>query len=308
MIPSKRPLTDADANVSEQTGRKKARTTAAIRSVVPRANVPVGLIWDNTNFSCAYDALFGIICHIWLDNILVRTAQFKAISPDLYNLAKGFDSVLRGNSTLEAVRDSVRRDLNHRSPDDFPYGQRNISVDQLATSILSDRIYGVATTRCERCGYSVAPCVGDAFTAHISGPSSTSRWLKEYLKRKVHNCPSCLTEDSKRRVRMTRATTLTSVPTLLFAVLGDERISIDLSVKMRCNDKDAIFKLRGVIYHGLNHFTSRIVTTSGVMWFHDGITTGSTTTCHGRVRDFLSPADLHFCQGKKAVAAVYAVQ
>ncbi|KAJ7494060.1 hypothetical protein FB451DRAFT_1164930 [Mycena latifolia] len=109
---------------------KKMRTNSAAPQSVPKGGTPVGLIWDNLNYSYAYDATFSILCNIWMDNIVVRTAQFTVMSPDLHALAQGFESRLRGNSNLEAVRDAVRHALHSRAPDVFPNGARDTSIDQ----------------------------------------------------------------------------------------------------------------------------------------------------------------------------------
>ncbi|KAF8218438.1 hypothetical protein L208DRAFT_1351415, partial [Tricholoma matsutake] len=34
------------------------------------------------------------------------------------------------------------------------------------------------------------------------------------------------------------------------------------------------YYLRGVIYFAANHFTARLITRSGMVWYHDGIFTG----------------------------------
>ncbi|KAJ7831954.1 hypothetical protein B0H14DRAFT_2162560, partial [Mycena olivaceomarginata] len=34
------------------------------------------------------------------------------------------------------------------------------------------------------------------------------------------------------------------------------------------------YALRGIIYAGENHFTSRIIKENGAIWYHDGIATG----------------------------------
>ncbi|KAJ7243500.1 hypothetical protein C8J57DRAFT_949170, partial [Mycena rebaudengoi] len=44
-------------------------------------------------------------------------------------------------------------------------------------------------------------------------------------------------------------------------------------------------RLRGIVYHSSEHFTARLFTSNGDMWFHDGITTGSTTKYKGCMKD-----------------------
>ncbi|KAF8222805.1 hypothetical protein L208DRAFT_1213142, partial [Tricholoma matsutake] len=34
------------------------------------------------------------------------------------------------------------------------------------------------------------------------------------------------------------------------------------------------YDLRGVIYYVANHFTARVITGSGMVWYHDGLLTG----------------------------------
>ncbi|KAF8220307.1 hypothetical protein L208DRAFT_1334596, partial [Tricholoma matsutake] len=35
-----------------------------------------------------------------------------------------------------------------------------------------------------------------------------------------------------------------------------------------------MYRLRGVMYHLEDHFTSRFITESGSVWYHDGMSTG----------------------------------
>lgn len=43
---------------------------------------------------------------------------------------------------------------------------------------------------------------------------------------------------------------------------------------------ESSYRLIGLIYHGGNHFTSRIIEPDGKIWYHDGITTGR--NCEGK--------------------------
>ncbi|KAF8347130.1 hypothetical protein F5887DRAFT_834749, partial [Amanita rubescens] len=65
---------------------------------------------------------------------------------------------------------------------------------------------------------------------------------------------------------------------------------------------DHTYKLRGIIYFGDYHFTSRIVYENGMTWFHDGMVTAESMIYDGMI-DQLS--DLWFCRGKKASIAFY---
>ncbi|KAJ7646168.1 hypothetical protein B0H17DRAFT_959206 [Mycena rosella] len=79
----------------------------------------------------------------------------------------------------------------------------------------------------------------------------------------------------------------------------DEELGLD------CNSCIVKSKLRGIIYGGWDHFTCKFIGRSGVVWFHNGITTGR---CCTRETE-LSLADLmslHKSGSKIAVAMVYA--
>jgi hypothetical protein len=63
--------------------------------------------------------------------------------------------------------------------------------------------------------------------------------------------------------------------------------------------------LRGIVYHGNNHFTSRIVSLDNQVWYHDGMTTGRSCISDGLLND-VCDAGLRMCQQGSLVLAVYA--
>ncbi|KAF8811158.1 hypothetical protein BYT27DRAFT_7029664, partial [Phlegmacium glaucopus] len=64
------------------------------------------------------------------------------------------------------------------------------------------------------------------------------------------------------------------------------------------------YKLRGVMYHLDNHFTSRFISRSGCVWYHDGISTGRHMECEGNIGDI---SDLGICRSRIATCAVYII-
>ncbi|KAJ7439586.1 hypothetical protein B0H11DRAFT_1751785 [Mycena galericulata] len=87
--------------------------------------------------------------------------------------------------------------------------------------------------------------------------------------------------------------------------MDNEGISIDPDIELNCAGRRVSLKLSGIIYHGSKHFAARIITPGGGIWFHDGITTRSSTMGHRNMGNMFEA--LHFSEGKKAVAAVYAL-
>ncbi|KAJ7288832.1 hypothetical protein C8J57DRAFT_1047192, partial [Mycena rebaudengoi] len=65
--------------------------------------------------------------------------------------------------------------------------------------------------------------------------------------------------------------------------------------------------LRGVIYHGGNHYVAWIFSKAGDIWFHDGISTGRNTVYEGNIHSSVFPAAaLNRLGERKAVVAIYA--
>ncbi|KAJ7112270.1 hypothetical protein C8R44DRAFT_561201, partial [Mycena epipterygia] len=55
-----------------------ALTAAAALSDATYA--PYGLIWDSTNYSCAYDAVFTVLANLWRENIEAWSARFASVN------------------------------------------------------------------------------------------------------------------------------------------------------------------------------------------------------------------------------------
>ena len=64
-------------------------------------NAPLGLEWDSTDYSCSYDALFGILYNIWIQNPDKWYSEFNYINKDYLGvLAHGFSKVLEEDKSL----------------------------------------------------------------------------------------------------------------------------------------------------------------------------------------------------------------
>ena len=63
--------------------------------------------------------------------------------------------------------------------------------------------------------------------------------------------------------------------------------------------------LKGIIYYGENHFTSRIISKDGKIWFNDGITTRGKSIEEGHLST-ITDKNLRKFKGKDLVLAVYA--
>ncbi|KAI0043088.1 hypothetical protein FA95DRAFT_1475075, partial [Auriscalpium vulgare] len=63
-----------------------------------------------------------------------------------------------------------------------------------------------------------------------------------------------------------------------------------------------IYKLKGIIYYGDAHFTSRIVADNGVLSYHDGIATGRNCVEEGRLTAI---QDIYNVRGRQASVLIY---
>ena len=60
---------------------------------------------------------------------------------------------------------------------------------------------------------------------------------------------------------------------------------IDWNLNYNINNVLFQFKLAGVVYGGQNHFVCRVIDDKGMVWYHDGIATGSSCLREGQLTD-----------------------
>src|SRR5947199_5686166 len=89
------------------------------------------------NYSCAYDSLFVILYDIWIQDPKYWSREFRTIGNQYIRaLDKGFKHFLKGELSLEDVRDNIRLQLHDLDPTAFPMGQMGASVGRLAAEML----------------------------------------------------------------------------------------------------------------------------------------------------------------------------
>lgn len=165
-------------------------------------NVPVppqGLIWDGANYSCAYDAFFSILQHLWCQDPPHWTQQFSNVSPTLHGLANGFQLVSSHNITFEQLRDDVRHSLHNQYGNMFPYGKVGTSVMDLANKVVNNEelnaSYQLECTNCQFIGDVLNDYLSPLIFNSSSGISSTKDQLRSTLVRRSRLfCPECLSQ------------------------------------------------------------------------------------------------------------------
>ena len=291
-----------DENPETLSIRKKRKTFS--QTTDNDMNAPLGLQWDSNDYSCSYDALFGILYNIWIQNPDKWQKDFDYINEDhLGILAHGFDKVRQGETPLEAIRDAMRIELHKLDPEAFPMGENSSSVGELAFKMLSsDKVISESQLLCSSCDYAeheVDHDLGHVLIAKNSTPLSTLKWVAELEKSTKKKCPDCSS-------KLVKQLYYTEIPKLMIFEYPEMNIKTSHKIKFKTdNQKNIVLHLRGIVYHGENHFTSRIISQDGDMWFHDGMTTGTGCENDGHLR-ITSDKKLYNCKGRQLVLAVYA--
>ncbi|KIM72434.1 hypothetical protein PILCRDRAFT_81891 [Piloderma croceum F 1598] len=257
---------------------------------------PAGLIWDDNNYSCAYDALFTILYEIWSTDAKTWTRRLKEINQHhLKSLSACFKIYMNGQSTFETARDTIRHKLHSQSPGQFPYGTRGTSVSALASAIFaSHNIVAISNPECTNCEY-FEPSIDDRLDFVLyekeNTPKSTNHWLRSLEHETHERCPQCFSA-------MMQPISFKSAPNLLIFEINSKNIKLSKTLKFEQEGETVVLDVRGLIYHGDLHFTSHIIGTDGIVWYHDGMTTRSGCENDGDFDKF-SSKNLLKCRGKK---------
>jgi hypothetical protein len=304
------------SNAKKAVKRKQptqSSTRASKKQKMPTI-APVGLKWDQVNYSCAYDALFIGLYHIWHDHGALWSNRFASITDFTKQLGQGFESYSMKTRSLETVRNQVRKSLANANPNGFPNGPVFTYLDILTDTMFGQRFWGRDTTKCMTCdlvgvdtqGY---PCTRTvykdaALKARYKEEYMLSHWLNTLrISRANGRCTAC--QNSLARIEIP----VTAPPILHFA-LDDTLMRLDPAFNITVGGTAVRYALRSVIYIGNHHFTSRIVKKNGDIWFHDGIEMGITSIPEGNVHS-QGPWFLNTCKRngdtRTACGAIYAV-
>ncbi|KAJ7019666.1 hypothetical protein C8F04DRAFT_962065 [Mycena alexandri] len=117
--------------------------------MVDREELPIGLIWDAIDHSCAFDATFTIFFNIWKEYLVKWSDKFRQLSGLMSVLALMLEDYSRGILTLEQAHDTVRTCLHGQAPEYFPYGTVGTSSVKLITTMFYvDRTHAVGHCVC----------------------------------------------------------------------------------------------------------------------------------------------------------------
>jgi hypothetical protein len=249
----------------------------------PTPEIPAGILWDSVNYSCSYDSLFTILCEIWIYNPKSWTKTFYSFSEQGKMLSEGYKKVIRGLETLENVRNDVRETLKQENSDLFPSGQTGTDIRDLISYFFTSQhkiSLGYLRVSCSTCNFfQDLDNPPERVMSILDGTyKSINEWLQCWLEEpSICNCGSS----------MTTYRTYDQPPSLLVFSLNTTRVSISKTIRSKgSNGKFTVLPLRGIIYSGGFHFTSRIITPGKEVWYHDGMVTRRNCVKKGHLTDF----------------------
>lgn len=294
---------------------KKRRTRDMIRHQA--SQVRIGFIWDSTNYSCAYDALFTVILNACTDGLSTMAEDCITMNDGYHMLLRTLSVNTDSDTTLEVRRDFIRDYLTNRAPDVFPrYGPALAAVSDIVEYIFRPiRPFGQVLLQCSVCNitFRAVRSLGTPLwiitgnlneVRHLASQSSTIENYMVTLLTSDHSrqpswCSRCR-NPLRHNVELSHA-----LPFLFVELQPNDLLRLETSrcIAFSVRGIQRTWRLCGAIYLGMNHFTCRYIDIHGTSWYHDGMFNGRFCT---READAAS-TDLMFAHGRKVSHLVYAL-
>ncbi|KAI0662234.1 hypothetical protein C8Q70DRAFT_909909 [Cubamyces menziesii] len=265
---------------------KKRRTRDTICRQA--SQVRVGFIWDSTNYSCAYDALFTVILNACRDGLPIMSEDYTWMNDGYHMLMRTLSVNSSSDTTLEVRRDSIRDYLTNIAPNIFPrYGPALAAVSDVVEYIFRPlRPFGQVLLQCSACNVTTREVRSLStplwiITGNLNGfrhLASRSSAVEDYMLTLLTSDQSCQSNWCSRcRNPLKRTIELSHALPFLFIELQpnvmshlETRRHITFSVR----GIQRTWRLCGAIYLGMNHFTCRYIDSHGMSWYHDGMFNG----------------------------------
>ena len=261
---------------------------------------PRGLKWSNN--SCEFDAILAVLFNIWQEDAMERTVQFKDVNEEyLGQIVDGFSQTsLRDTGyTLEEVRDFLRRRLQRADPVAFPWGGY-AGIQYIFDYLLCmDRFVTSSSVRCPN-DHPLGRAQLVASSCQISilrQCPNIQAFVEDQSIECASRCRVCHSHIVQRHV-------FEDAPPIIAFDMSQYQISLSESIVITTTNGDrTTYKLKGVMYHHDNHFTSRFISKPGRVWFHDGILTGRQMVQEGSI----GSTELGSSHSRRAIACVYVI-
>ncbi|KAH6891707.1 hypothetical protein BKA70DRAFT_1119617 [Coprinopsis sp. MPI-PUGE-AT-0042] len=281
-------------------------------SIVERVPVPIGFIWDHVNYSCAYDAIFTILHGIWNKEPQMWGPRFQSLGPFMAKVAHWFDRIQP--LTLEQVRDEIRGSLTAAHPELFPQGRRLTSMEHLLGKLLGDVEVARTILKCPDCALTIDDelfSMSQVTTLYpdyrlINRGAGSHCTISEFIRSTPRRSEmSCTCGPNSQ---MDSLLVCTRDISLVVMEVVDRRMKLEPKISLKTNEnKEIQLALRGLIYLGNAHFSSRIIDLEGRIWHHDGATTGRVCQFDGHIDSNRCMETLWDSRGKRLSYVVYAL-
>jgi len=94
------------------------------------------------------------------------------------------------------------------------------------------------------------------------------------------------------------------LPPVLAFSLTQGSVKVTPAIDVSKNGRKVRYHLKGIIYHGGYHFTARVVTSQGDVWYHDGMTTARECIYEGKLNEL---TDIRDAEGRKISTVIYSL-
>jgi hypothetical protein len=239
--------------------------------------IPVGTQWQQN--SCAYDAVCTVLFNIWREAPNATTGLWHELHNNMLDsLTADFSSHTSisgpsGMCSLERIRDRMRHHFARLSGE-FLFGQY-ASVHAIIDRLFSSSVPVLRSERCCQNGHiveseerAVSSC--EIMTPNAPDNCTIQQYIDNFAVPLSSFCPDC-------GCNLVRLFSFACHPPLLAIDLWRGHLApFDPDLHVKVDGIRRHYSLRGVIYFAANHFTARVVTQAGIVWFHDGMLSGST--------------------------------
>ena len=229
---------------------------------------------------------------------------------------KLFDDTMKGvdleSNDMERARNIVHEEMVARYPGIFNATIAGNDVAELCRYMLCPvESHTVKSLYCNRCRREVSSNTHNNSTMWICSKENWSRkasragkcdsqpssaWMKALLRTKsLRKCGEC-------RSRVDYVYHFIEPPSFIVLSVFDD-VAVNMERSMNAAGYD--YKLRGLIYHGEHHFSSRVIDNIGGIWFHDGIHTRRSCDYEGSIYEIDLKSLAKARHGRRCSLAIY---
>ena len=292
---------------------KKNRLQYGLDTDITNAG-PEGLTWNSQSNSCAYDAMLTILKAYYISCTVNKRVELSLLNEYLMEMCTQFDLTLLGSQSFENARDNIRIKLHSANPILFPLdGNAGTAVDKICEYLFDEGPNSQWITSCTHCNQILHSETPDHATWQIDKDSwttsperhgsyksaTTTAWLNALNCRKSEMvCPSC----GKKAVRHLQFISMPSF--IMIAAAPMQKIKVHWEHYTSMNNSQ--YRLCGLVYFSNWHFTARVITEDGNIWFHDGMHTQHVCAAESNIANTPSQTLSKVQNGCDCYFAIYA--